>query len=271
MALSLNGNNSPSVASLGIIKGEPMLIDLMLMTQGDNKRLSFLTQSFGNIADADLGTESLRWMGGTRFVLGTLYYTLGRKSYPCDIYVKYAHETKEQVKKHFTEQRIEHLEKHTLSSPFDEVSLKTDASLLTPKYGTINDPVPEDWTHVSDGDHLSLLYAGKMPWVSADCMMFPATLPTDGTMDLFITHSNRMSTMESINMLTSMERGHHINFDQTQYSKALAYRLVPKKDQGYLSIDGEIFPYEPFQVEVVPSAGCLLSAGGGLFTHTGFQ
>ena len=270
MAISLNGSNSPSVASLGIVKGMPMPVDLMLMTQGDNKCLSFLTQSFGTIADADLGTEHLRWMGGTRFVLGTLFYTLERKSYPCDVYVKYAHETRDQVKQHYQQHLEASASPETPSSLQDTSLMKNDADLLTPRFGTVNDPVPEDWTHIPDGDHLSLLYAGKMPWVSADCLMFPATLPTDGTMDIFITHTNKMGTIQSIKMLTSLEQGHHVHCDYTQYSKALAYRLVPKRDHGYLSIDGEIFPHQPFQVEVLPSAGCLLSTGGGLFTHTGY-
>lgn len=282
VAISLNGNNSPTLATLGMVKGVAMPVDLMLITQGDKRFLSFLTQAFGTIADADLGTEHLRWMGGTRFVYGTLKYTLQNKTYPCDVYVKYAKQTTEQLRDHYNKHLQDHQDRinqgasssSTIVSSNGSVSLPPTnndetPNLLTPKYGTIQDPVPEDWTHVPDGKHLSLMYCGKMPWVSSDCMMFPATLPTDGTMDMFITRVNHMNRFEAIQMLAGMERGQHVYHDYVEYSKVVAYRLTPRKTHGHLSFDGEQYPYTPFQVEILPAVGCLLS-NNGIWDLTGF-
>lgn len=271
LAISLNGNNSPTLASLGMVKGIPMPVDLMMITQDDTRCLSFLTQAFGTIADADLGTEHLRWMGGTRFLIGTLQYTLAAKTYPCDIYVKYTQETTRQLKDHYNQ----HLQAHQdrindpPGSPVLPAETNPEESFMVPRFGTVKDPVPADWTHLPDCSHLSLMYCGKMPWVSSDCMMFPASLPTDGTMDLFITRTNRMNRLEALQMLKGMERGKHVYHDYVQYSKAVAYRLVPKEKNGYFSVDGEKFPYRPFQVEVLPAVGCLLS-NNGIWTLTGF-
>lgn len=266
MAISLNGNASPSVASLCVVKGKPMPVDLMLMTQGQESTLSFLTQSFGTIADADLGTEAFRFIGSTRFVLGTLLHTLKSKKYPCDLHVKYAHATKDAVKTHFDAHKAQ---KEGSISPVPSPNNSDDAQILETRFGRVSDPVPADWTHIPDGDNLSLFYAGKMPWVSADTMMFPATLPTDGTIDIFVTHTSELGPVDSVKMLLDIETGRHVHCKQAHYAKVLAYRLSPKKNKGYLSIDGEAFPHEPFQVEVKPGIGCLLSSSGQ-FAHTGF-
>lgn len=283
LAISINGNDSPTMASLGMAKGVPMPVDIMLITQGDNRCLSFLSQAFGTVADADLGTEHLRWMGGTRFVYGTLKYTLQCKKYPCDLYVKYAHETTDQIREHYVQQLQEHQDSInsmstttsiagdpvSSSNSTAETSKKDISELMSPRFGTVLDPIPSDWVHIDDGDNISLVYSGKMPWVSSDCMMFPATLPTDGTMDVFITRTNRMDRLQALRMLAGMEHGKHVHHDYVQYSKVEAYRLIPKQTKGHLSFDGEQFPYVPFQVEILPRVACLLT-NNGMWTLTGF-
>ena len=47
-----------------------MNIDLFSFTQHGKRHLSFFSQSLGLMADLDLDTEHLRWMGDTRFVYG---------------------------------------------------------------------------------------------------------------------------------------------------------------------------------------------------------
>lgn len=57
-------------ATLNAIKGQPMKVDLFSFTQGENRSISFMSQSIGLMADLDIGTENLRWMGDTRFMVG---------------------------------------------------------------------------------------------------------------------------------------------------------------------------------------------------------
>lgn len=49
---------------------------------------------------------------------------------------------------------------------------------------------------------------------------------------------------------------------QLHYIKASAYRVKPLSKKGNLSIDGEPFPFDPFQVEVLPGLATLLSSHG---------
>lgn len=52
--------------------GQPMKVDLFSMTQGEKRSVSFMSQAVGLMADLDIGTENLRWMGETRFMYGLL-------------------------------------------------------------------------------------------------------------------------------------------------------------------------------------------------------
>lgn len=256
LAMSLNGTGSPSRAAVAIIKGSPMKVDLMRLSQENKTAVSFLSQTYGLVADCDLGTENMRWMGGQRFAVGAVMRTLSATTYPCELYVKYAHVGNDAVKKHFNGMKRE---QHSKGIRQEEPN-QAEGALTPPKFGTLNDNVPEDWTKLSLPD-LSFFYVGKMPWMATDAFVFPACLPTDGYLDL-ITWDATIGRVSSLQLLLQIEEGQHIHSKQAHYSKIEAYRLVPKIPKGYLSIDGESYDFKPFQVEVLPAAGCLLSMHG---------
>ncbi len=49
-----------------------MSVDLLSILQSGKRSLSFMSQCVGLMADLDLGTEHLRFMGSSRFVYGFL-------------------------------------------------------------------------------------------------------------------------------------------------------------------------------------------------------
>jgi sphingosine kinase len=57
---------------LSTLTGQPMKADLFSVTMNSNRIYSFMSQAMGLMADLDIGTEHLRWMGDTRFLLGFL-------------------------------------------------------------------------------------------------------------------------------------------------------------------------------------------------------
>jgi hypothetical protein len=61
-----------AAATLNAIKGRPMAIDLLSVLQSGKRSFSFLSQCVGLMADLDLGTEHMRWMGSNRFLYGFL-------------------------------------------------------------------------------------------------------------------------------------------------------------------------------------------------------
>ena len=49
-----------------------MPIDLMSILQSGKRTISFLSQCVGLMADLDIGTDHLRWVGSSRFIYGYL-------------------------------------------------------------------------------------------------------------------------------------------------------------------------------------------------------
>ena len=47
-----------------------MKVDVFSVTQGGKRTISFMSQSLGLMADLDIGTDNLRWMGDARFLFG---------------------------------------------------------------------------------------------------------------------------------------------------------------------------------------------------------
>ena len=88
MSWNLNGTGSCSMAALCIVKGLRTPLDLASITQGEKRTISFLSQSVGIVAESDLGTDNVRWMGSARFTYGFFVRLLGKTVYPCEIAIK---------------------------------------------------------------------------------------------------------------------------------------------------------------------------------------
>lgn len=224
-------------AALQVLKLPRKKIDLMAVTQGTGlkkrTRLSFLSQAYGAIADADIGTDHLRWMGLIRFDLGVAHKVITKAAHPCDIWVEYADTSSE------NDTRAELSEKTFVCN--------TD----------IESPIPDHWRQLAQDktDHLSIFYAGNMPYVESSAKFFPLALPDDGCIDLVVTDA-RVLFFTMAKILMQVEHGGHVDHHDVHHMKIKGYRLVPKLTDGkrhYISVDGEEFPLEPMHVEVLPS------------------
>ncbi|THH17818.1 hypothetical protein EW146_g3075 [Bondarzewia mesenterica] len=180
-----------SAAALSAIKGHPMKVDLCSIMQNGKRTLSFMSQSIGLMADVDLGTEHLRWMGSNRFLYGFIRGLITRKTCPVSISIK---------------------------------ATETD----------------------------------KIKW---DFMQFPVSLANDGTIDVVI-QEHVTSRGDLLKAMGGAETGWGFWRDSSHYFKAHAYRVKPLSKKGYLSVDGEKFPFEEFLVEVHQGLGTVMSLHG---------
>lgn len=256
MSWNLNGTGSPSMAALCLVKGVRTPLDLVSITQGNRRTLSFLSQSFGIVAETDLGTENLRWMGDARFTYGFLVRLLGKTVYPCDLAVKVEIDGKEHIKDHYRTEARKNAVPRTREEPVPD-----SAGLPSLRYGSVSDPVPSDWKLVSH-DKLGNFYAGNMAFMAADANFFPAALPNDGFIDM-ITIRGDIRRRSAIQMLLAVASGTMFDMPDVNYQKVSGYRIIPKeRDDGFISIDGEKVPFEPFQAEVHKGLGTVLSKSG---------
>ncbi|RCK63866.1 Sphingoid long chain base kinase 4 [Candida viswanathii] len=263
LSLSTHGTGNASVATFQMLKAHRAKMDLMAVTQGTGPtkttKLSFLSQCYGVIADSDIGTEHLRWLGPIRFEIGVAQKVFSGATYPCDLFVKYKIDNKAEIINHVNDYLTNH------SSDGNDLPEVTEENLrvLGPD---LSHPVPQDWTRIPDhlAHNLNILYVGNMPYVSADAQFFPAALPSDGAMDMILTDSTS-SAFKTASILMAVEKGTHIDDERVHHSKVSSYRLIPNvRDHGrhYISIDGENFPFEAFQVEVLPGVLTVLLQDG---------
>ncbi|GAQ41616.1 sphinganine kinase lcb4 [Aspergillus tubingensis] len=262
MAWNLCGTGSVSVAALAIVKGIRTPMDLVSITQGKTRTLSFLSQSFGIIAESDLGTDDIRWMGAHRFTYGFLKRIMRRAVYPCDLAIKTVMDDKQAIKDHYSA----YAQSQPPSRP-DEGTAEQPTGLPELAYGTVLDELPKDW-EVIPAENLGNFYAGKMAIVSKDTNFFPASLPNDGLMDI-VTIDGTLSRLTTLKMMTAIPEGSFFDMPDVKIRKALAYRLVPHEKKGYISIDGESIPFEAFQVEIHKGLGTVLSRSGHLYEAEG--
>ncbi|KAI9158846.1 putative sphingolipid long chain base kinase [Paramyrothecium foliicola] len=234
MSCNLYGSHHPSVAALGIIKGVVTPMDLASVTQGDRRILSFLSQSLGIIAESDLGTENMRWMGSSRFDVGVLMRVFQRKCYPCDVAIKVDIEGKAEIKSHFKRHRAQ---QHSESlARFNKEEINEGESLPPLKYGTVNDELPSGWQLVPY-DNVGNFYCGNMAWMAPKANFFPAALASDGHMDL-VTINGDLPIVAAAKTLLAVESGKFFDNANVTYRKISAYRIIPRDQKdGYISID----------------------------------
>ncbi|CAI4997471.1 CPS_HP_G0127270.mRNA.1.CDS.1 [Saccharomyces cerevisiae] len=294
MSISCHWTNNPSYAALCLVKSIETRIDLMCCSQpsymNEWPRLSFLSQTYGVIAESDINTEFIRWMGPVRFNLGVAFNIIQGKKYPCEVFVKYAAKSKKELKVHFLENKDKNkgyitfepnpspnsspdlLSKNNINnSTKDELSpnfLNEDNFKL--KY-PMTEPVPRDWEKMDSEltDNLTIFYTGKMPYIAKDTKFFPAALPADGTIDLVITDA-RIPVTRMTPILLSLDKGSHVLEPEVIHSKILAYKIIPKVESGLFSVDGEKFPLEPLQVEIMPML-CKTLLRNGRYIDTEFE
>jgi sphingosine kinase len=103
-----------------------------------------------------------------------------------------------------------------------------------------------------------------MAYMAPDMNFFSAALANDGMMDL-VTVDGDVSPMKAISLQLSVDSGEFFDSPLVSYRKISAYRIIPRENcpKGYISIDGEAFPWEPFQAEIHQGLGLTLSKRGG--------
>ncbi|KAI2012380.1 coatomer subunit beta [Ophidiomyces ophidiicola] len=252
MSWNLYGTGSPSMAGLCIVKGLRTPLDLTSISQGDRRSLSFLSQSFGIIAESDLGTEHIRWMGSARFTYGFLVRLFGKTLYPCDLAVKVEVGDKQGVKDHYRAKS-----KQKLPDAINQ-DKTTPVGLPPLKYGTIADPLPDNWELITH-EKMGNFYAGNMSYMAPNTNFFPTALPNDGLLDL-VTVRGDISLLTALQMLTAVDNGTFLDMSDVKIQKVSGYRIIPRTaEAGHISIDGEKVPFEPFQAEVHRGLGMVIS------------
>ncbi|THH05764.1 hypothetical protein EW145_g4558 [Phellinidium pouzarii] len=244
------------VATLNAIKGKPMKQDICSMTIGEQRVFTFMTQAVGLMADLDLGTEHLRWMGDMRFVVGYIQGVLKRKACPITLEIKPVETDKDKMVEEFRTRRRKQEQKREQ----DDYPLELDKDALPVLRHTEEDPdTKTGW--ITFDKPILYLYAGKSPYVARDLLQFPLAHASDGLIDIVV--QELISRGGLLGLMDGADKGKLFWNDTLHYCKAHAYRVTPHDSrEGNLAVDGERYPLQPFTVECHQGLGALLSPTG---------
>ncbi|KAI9574238.1 ATP-NAD kinase-like domain-containing protein [Boletus coccyginus] len=257
--LGLRDGLDPCAAALNVLKGSravmsesssgrPMKIDLFSFTQGNQKRISFMSQTVGLMSDLDVDTEHLRWMGDFRFIWGFLRGVVMCR--PCN--VELSIKVVEQDKSRMVD--VLHARRRSAAKGVPPTLPASDITSDDDKRADGADS-SENW--VKYDKPILWMAAGKGPYASRSLMQFPVSHPDDGLVDISI--QEMVSRKYLLDGMSGAEIGCGFWLSTNQYFKASAYRAKPLTATGALMVDGEVFPFEEFQIEVLHRLGTLLS------------
>ncbi|KAJ7201132.1 ATP-NAD kinase-like domain-containing protein [Mycena pura] len=251
-------------AALNAIKGHPISLDVCSVSQGSNRIYSFLSQAFGLMADLDMGTEWMRWVGGIRFVLGYIYGVLTRASYEVEITLKVVESDKRRIADAYNARQ------QAPAAVPDGSATPADTPMPPLAFSSTDEPLPLGTVHtrltapLAPGWHtfrtpVQFVCAGKLPWLSRDSMMLPLAAD-DGLIDVVLVPPR--GVLASLRGIEGQEEGRFVQLPDVYYYKVEAYRCTPRERAGYISIDGESIPYRAFQVENHARLARILSVEG---------
>lgn len=272
LSLSCLDTTDPSHATLESLKAPSIRCDLMAVyDQRGQTTISFLSQTFGAITQADVDTTFMRLLGQQRFLPGVAYQVFMKCKYPCQVAVKYKVKTKSELYSYYQS----HVHDTTDLSALTEKDLTLDYKEQFIRSGADLSDISnlKGWDLMDKAQCLNtgIFYTGKMPYISGNTDFFPAALPDDGSIDVVATDV-RSGIRSNVHTLLSLDKGEHVWNDNVLHFKVEALRVIPKKStmkHNCVSIDGENVPLVPFQVEVLNRAMKTVMTGGH-YKESGF-
>ncbi|KAI8102529.1 hypothetical protein M9435_006127 [Picochlorum sp. BPE23] len=216
-----------SSAAYTAIKGRVSRMDVASIIQPKTRRrlYSFLSVTYGLVANLDIGTEHLRWMGGNRFIWGAIQEIFSQKTYPVTI----------SLLKETAAGRVP-AQGHK-APPLDVLSSLLDSE------GNVKGVDTDDrksksivWDEEIDGT-VQLFTLSNMPWLDMNFNLHPHAKLDQGTFN-FLYSLGKQGISKSFRLLTEAEHGNHMHLIEERDVRA--FRINPVAENTWLVIDGEV-------------------------------
>ncbi|KAG7361426.1 ATP-NAD kinase-like domain containing protein [Nitzschia inconspicua] len=210
---------SPMDSAFMIAKGKTSAIDLSLYETTNKSYLSFLTFSWAYIADIDIESEAIRFMGFLRFDLwGALRVVTLRK----------------------------YRAKFSYLPPTED---RSTGVTLPP----LNQPLPTDEGWVCCEDDFVVFWASQVTHAGEQMHHSPPSKIDDGVFNIFIVRGN-VSRFRLALIALTMAHGGQVDMPYVEFIQCTAYRLEPITMGSFNDLDGEVVEPGPIQAAVIPGA-----------------
>jgi sphingosine kinase len=201
------------------VKGNSSWMDLARYTTQSAEHLSFLTFSWSIIADIDMESECISYIGSLRFDLWAVWRVIALRKYRARF--SYLPATIQNIKAAITDMPA------------------------------LNDPVPQNW--VSSEDDFYLFWASQVTHAAENVHHAPPCKLHDGVFHIVIVRKH-VSRYRMAMILLALETGAHVSLDGLEIVECVAYRLEPITPGSFNDLDGEVIESGPIQGQVLPAA-----------------
>ncbi|KAH8065612.1 D-erythro-sphingosine kinase [Aureococcus anophagefferens] len=224
--------------AFNVCRGSTRALDLARYDLGGGKPpfYSFLALEWGLVADIDLGSENMRWLGPLRFTLAALYRIACLRDYKGTLaYLPAAPELTREAPSLFAPSRL---------PPLDA-------------------PLPEGWAKEDDDETFHLLMACNTTHVDETTPIAPDAQLDDGAISLVYTKGKggcgtKLDLLDGFLKLDSADHVHKASFHVV---KCAAFRLTPAAgDTSRAGIDGEEVQNGPVQAEAFKACLAVFAA-----------
>ncbi|XP_054762621.2 sphingosine kinase 2-like [Lytechinus pictus] len=261
-------------AAVAIVKGQAYPKDLVRIETSHQTVLSFLSVAWGLIADIDIESERFRFLGGTRFAVGTVQRILFLRKYPGRLSFlpikdesKYRHLWQVEDKKLTSAQDVNvnkcqqreqedvkvqpevggnrnsnHNVNASLSNEGAAAAVLDDMS--EPVMPSLDEQVPSYWT-VIQGDFVCVLIS-YVSHISNDFINHPGRAMDEGVIMLQYMDV-RTNRKKLIGTLDKFKTGEFMKEEFVVSRVVKAFRLEPLTKDGILTVDGERVKFSPIQ------------------------
>jgi len=205
-----------------ICKGRVRTMDLATYQTSNVTYTGFLTYSWGLVADVDLESERLRFLGSLRTDIHAVLKIISLPVYPA---------------------RFSYI---PVPPKNLEVALR-DLVLPAPE-----EPLPRGWTTIEDG--LVLVWASQVTHAAHDIFLSPNSTSDDGIFQIIVIRGS-CSRLKVAKIFMNLQSGNHINSCDNEHVsiyKCIAFRLEPLKPASYNDVDGEKVEGGVIQAKVDP-------------------
>ena len=203
-----------------ICKGQTSKLDLSHYETENKTYMSFLTFSWAFIADADIESECIRFMGVLRNDIWAVWRILNLRTYRA----KFSYLPLEKKK------------------PTEQIENVLPA---------FNDAVPSNW--VTMEEDFILFWASQVTHAASNLFQSPQSKLQDGIFNILVIRKP-CSRFELTKILLGLETGAHVGSKKAEFFECVAFRLDPISGGSFNDVDGEVVEPGRIQARVLPSA-----------------
>jgi len=233
------------------LRGVPQKMDIASIIQPESGRrlYSFLSVTYGMVANLDIGTEHLRWMGGTRFIWGAIREILTQKTYSIDIQFLESKETDgDETQLDGTKLEPKHCSAHGPRLNMLQ-SLLDSRGCVKRELEMVN-----NWNTL-EGSEVQLCVFSNLPWLDMNFNLAPNARIGSGSFNLLY-NIGKQGISDSFKLMKESENGTHMRLIRER--KVVAFRLQPKSKGTWLVVDGESVDMSVLYGEIHPGLCTIL-------------